>query len=377
MLRYKYIHIMLHESSHNLSVIEMINNNPEFNSNEHLFVILYKSLFDMCYKYKNIILDERVLDKDMRNFTKYLDSCDYVFLHCHRLSTKHMLKLNSRRMSKMIWCVWGHDLYNFNWEPYSQNESIGEKIQRLLRNLNIKLHEIAWNYKTKKMYGVGIGFKYDALEIKRKFGDNLRVLSTPYGYRKDNIDIISNIIKKENQNNLNRPYKIMIGHSGYSFLNHIEIIKKLEKFRNEQIMLSFVFAYGDTAYIREVESFAIQTFGDKVEFIKESLSFDRYVEYLSSVDACVLDYRHQSALGNIYLLLYMNKKLFLNKYGIIKTALLLEGIQTNNVSDLDKMTYEELVKPLRMNNNGMLFSEKVLDENSLIEMWQNTLRELD
>ena len=62
---------------------------------------------------------------------------------------------------------------------------------------------------------------------------------------------------------------------------------------------------------------------------------------LSTVDTCILDYTHQSALGNINLLLGMNKKLYLNDSGIIKTAMILEGIESSNVNDIEKMSFIE------------------------------------
>ena len=156
---YKYIHIMLHGSNHNMAITQLINENPEFESKEHLFVIKYSELYAQCKEYDNVILDESISDTNMKSFSNYLSLGDYMFLHSHALSISQMVRINKNDMNKIIWCVWGHDLYRFKWKRIKNEQGIYKQTIRLLKNIILKVYELGWKYKTKQMYGVGIGFK--------------------------------------------------------------------------------------------------------------------------------------------------------------------------------------------------------------------------
>lgn len=374
---YKYVHIMLHTAIiHNSTIVELLNNKDiGFKPSEHRFIIQHRNVYEACNKYSNVVLDEEVISRNMKNFIKYSEQSKYIFLHCNELTARQLLKIDKKIMCKIIWCVWGHDLY-YVWHSLSEVTGLYKKTRRLAGNIITKLTDIVCTYKNKQMFAIGIGFKYDAIEVKRKYGKDMRVLTTPYGYiinKKHNID---RIVGDRTEHNLNRSYKIMIGHSGFKFLNHIDIMKKLIRFKDESIIISLILSYGDTDYAKKVEKYAISNFKDKVEIIKEFMTADDYLCYLKTVDACILDYKHQSALGNVWRLLYLGKKLYLNKNGIIKMALMLEGIESYNVEDIDYMSFKEFSAPVQDVNNSIKLGTYYIDENTCVDMWKNTLSEL-
>lgn len=346
----KYIHIMSHKSLiYNAQIVNMINENKEqFSKEEHLFVISDSEVYEQVKKYNNTVWVKDI-STNIRQFKNYANKCEYIFLHSNTLSTKILLFLNNKTLNKIIWCEWGHDLYNK--EKYIRKKRI------------------------QKFYAIGIGFQYDAIEAKRKYGSNMKIVMTPYGYKKDNQKKIDEIIENSK---MEKDYKkIMIGHSAYEFLNHIDLLHKLSKYRDENIKISLVLAYGCEEYAEKVKNEAIMLFGkEKVEIIDKLMSQEEYIKYLSTVDICLLDYKHQSALGNIYYLLYMGKKLFLNKNGVIKLFTILENIETYNTDEIECMNYEEFSKKVLSPKYGKQFAEFHISEKNYVELWKNTISEL-
>ena len=367
----KYIHIMSHISIvYNAQIVYMINeNNKEFKEEEHLFIISNQKVYEPIKHYKNVMfLDD--ISVDIKQLKKYANMSKYIFLHSNTLSEKVLYRLDDNILNKIIWCEWGHDLYDKREEP----KTIYRKIRRVIGDI-IRLNYIK-KKQIQKFYAIGIGFQYDAIEVRRRFGNNMKIVMTPYGYIKDNKKNIDNIINNTVEE---KEYKkIMVGHSAYDFLNHKKLFSQLAKYKDENIKISLVLAYGCDDYAEEVKKEAIKLFGnDKVEIIDKMMSQEEYLKYLSTVDICLLDYKHQAALGNIYFLLYMGKKLFLNKDGIIKLFANLENIETYNIEDIDKMDYAEFSRKIENPLYGKQFAEFHINDENYIKIWENTLEELN
>lgn len=364
----KIVHIMPHSSVlYNGTIIEMINTNiNDFKIEEHLFIVSNEKVYNAYKNYENVILETNIC-KNMKLFKKYTENCDCIFLHSNTLNAHQLLTLNKKILKKIIWCEWGHDLYKNKKNDYKIKEFV-KSIIKFIPNI-IRTHRI------KKIYAVGIGFQYDAIEVKQIYGRNMKIVMTPYGYRRDNKKQVDKIIQETNKDN--KIIRIMIGHSAYKFLNHFKILQMLQKYKYNNIKISLVLAYGDKEYKRKVIEYAIELFGkDKVEIIDKMMNQTEYIKYLNTVDICILDYKHQAALGNIYYLLYMGKKLYLNKDGIIKLFTTLEGIETYNVSAIEKMSFEEFSKPIDDVKYGIEFAEFHIDEKNYIKLWKRTINEM-
>lgn len=171
-------------------------------------------------------------------------------------------------------------------------------------------------------------------------------------------------------------YKIMIGHSAHAYLQHKKIMKALYKFRDENILISLILSYGNMEYAKTVEDYALKMFPGKVEIIKNYMSPEEYFRYLKTVDIGIFDYTQQAALGNIWMLLYLEKKLYLNEKGILKLATRLEAVETYNVNEIENMNFEEFTKTPYNKHNSKSVGGFYIDENNCLSMWLNTLREL-
>ncbi len=359
-----------YNSTHNGTIINMINDGTlPFNESEHRFVMINKKSYEDFQHYSNVILDENLFSRNMKQFNTTGEDAKYIFLHRNNLSYFQIFRIKKNILAKIIWCVWGEDhLY-----PSSKvNKGIYNKFREVIGLL------LRWksNRKIKKIHAIGIGFEYDAIAVRQKFGD-IKILRTEYGYKKGRLSVIDSASKFVNKEKESSPYKIMIGHSAYPHLNHIKILDLLEKFKNENIIISLVLSYGDECYATKVENHAKELFNDKVEIIKEYMDFKAYLDYLNSVDVWIFDYLGQNALGNFYILLYLEKKIFLNNNSLLMLAARLEDLEVYNIDNIDNMDFSEFIAMNSNIRNNRRFSSFYLNEENAIRSWENTFKELD
>lgn len=366
----KYLHIMTHgNTTHNGSIINMINDeSTPFLPNDHIFLIAIKDCYEKHKHNKNVHLEEAIVSSDMKKFSYYASKAQYVFLHCNNLSYFQILKLKKVVLNKIIWCVWGEAYL------YPQKDKVSG-IYRNLRRCGGNIIRYLVDRKIKNFYAIGIGFEYDALAVRKRFG-NIKIVAAPYGYIKGKKKMYEEIIEKYPKHDMQLPYKIMIGHSAYPQLKHIEIMEKLYKFRDNDILISLILSYGDMEYAKMVEEYALKMFPSKVEIIRDYMSPDKYFEYLHTVDAWILDYIGQNALGNFTRLLYLQKKVFLNGESIMMLAARLESLEVYDIKDIEGLGFSEFVEPLKNPYNNKKYAESFMDENNAVIRWVNTLKDL-
>lgn len=373
MMKWKYIHVMSHSSViFNTQVIHMINDNQNIlNASDHLFVISTKNVYDINKEYKNVVYEENI-SSDKTLFLKYANMCNFIFLHNNSIG-RMPVHLNKNILNKIIWCEWGHDLFSNNYYHDIPKNFI-QRVKNIIKFLPRKY----LNYKMRQFYAIGIvGDKLDTIEAKCEYGRNMKILMTPYGYNynhKEEIEKYSNnICFNKDSNNI----KVMIGHSAYPFLKHKKILDLLSKFKNENIIISLVFVYGNMDYAKDVEQYAIDLFGkDKIEIVKDRMTKDDYNNYLSTVDIGIFDYRHQSALGNFYTLLSLGKKVYLARDGYLKLICTVNSIESYNVEDISFMSFDEFIMPVKNAKNGLELSKRVNNED-ILNTWSMTMNELE
>lgn len=364
--KYRCVHIMIINSNvHNESIIKVISEIPE-EKNEHIYIIKDEKSYEYLKKYENVIFEKNIIN-NVKILIEYSKKCDYIFFHSLNVSIKYLLAIPKDVANRIIWVTWGHDIYR------KEAITLKEKVKKIFYYL---LKFPLKKYKVNQFFAIGVGFKYDIIQIKKEFGARIKILPLPYGYNKGKKEFIDTILNKSFEKK-EKEYKIMIGHCAYSFLNHIEIMKKILKYRNENIKISLILSYGDQTYANEVEKFAKENFStNKLEIIKEKMSEKEYIEYLNSVDICILDFKHQAALGNLWRILYLKKKVFLSSNGILKLATNFEGAKTYDVEMLDKISYEELIKPVDDKESCRKCAEFYINEENYLNMWKNSLNEL-
>lgn len=363
----KYLHIMTHSSPFNNGIINMINEEEGFLPQEHLFLIQNEKVFQDAQKYANVRFMPSMMWKNFKNLLNYEKQAKYVFLHqnwFYDFTRFLFTPLSIKR--KYIWCVWGHDLYTNMGRP----EGTREILKAILR----KAGDFLINREIRFYKGIGIGFKYDALEIKKRFKDKIDIYMLPY--LTDATTEMLNGIMSENTRKEGEPVRVMVGHSAHPYLNHKHVLNLLSKYKDENILISLVFAYGNANYARQIEEYAKSIFGEKVEVKKDRMPLEEYLRYLNSVDVAICDQIMQSGLGNIHHLMYLGKKIYLNGEGFLHQAFILEGLNIDATEKIERETFTEFIKENSHKERARNYAAYLSEHKNYVDMWLNTLETL-
>ena len=340
----RILHVLNHNSPiFNKQLIELVN----FNLNEEAdnYFITFDEKMTNESNCNNICFFHDLARHIKENYKQY----DYIFIHAMNFSIKDLFKFNKKCLKKFIWCVWGHDLYRNN------TKSLKYKIR---------------SYLLKDIYGVGIGLGYDAIEVRRFIGYNPKIFFLPYGYEKELIKNWGNLYKNKNEHD---GVNILLGHSGYEFLNHIKNLDRLKKYSSKKIRVFIVLSYGNNEYIKEVEDFVRDKCNDlNIVIIKKMMSENEYMNFLSQMDIAIFDFNHQAALGNIWKLMFLGKKIYLSKEGILKKAFDLEGIETFSTNDIGRIDYNRFIEEIDNNSKeyNYYYAKKYMDDIKIVEYWK-------
>lgn len=358
----KYLHIIWHDVNDGKFVsnlIKMINTEPDFfNKKEHLFITPYERLYKYINDNNNVVL---VNQNDMLNV--YGRKADWIFVHAMNYRFYKIAFMDNAIAKKIIWRTWGHDVFELSrLKPiYKYNPVI------------IAVY-ILYIKKVNKFKAIGIANEVDKVNIQSVYGNNIITYELNYSYDDNNrIEILRNVM---NLNSEKREYcRIMVGHSGYKPDNHIEVLRLLSKYRNENIKISLVLSYGEKEYMDRVIDEAVNIFGDKVEIINKYMTFEEYALYLNNVDVAILDFVNSNALGNLSILIYLKKKIFINKKGIVAKCLRVHSAKANYSDNIPNLTFEEFKSSDSIGDMSFLCFEK--DKKEICQVWKDIFNSLE
>lgn len=308
--------------------------NEKFNKNKNLFIFMgIKENYIKVKVQKNII----------NLFGKFQNKRKYPYLYLvlfnffkkgrkiilHGLWDKKIilfLFLNPWFLKKTNWVIWGGDLYSYRSRDYSSfKRKIYYKIEDYVKgNMNGYITHIKGDY-----------------ELVKKWHN-------PKGKHYDCFMYISNVYKEINVVEKREKTKyIQVGNSADPTNNHIEILEKLEKFKNEDIKLFVPLSYGDKKWADIVIKYGKEKFKDKFIPILDFMKYDDYLDFISKIDIAIFAHNRQQAVGNITSLLSMNKTVYLKS--TVTTYDMLEelGIKIGKfegINSLDLFSKKELLK---------------------------------
>lgn len=367
MSKYRYIHFFMHNSTlFNIQFQNFIEENATCRN--QLFVYRYRGE-EVSKKHQM----DTVYDKNIDNVSsvnKYLKKGCCIVVHNLAWEYSELKKIDNIDAQKIIWCVWGGDLYrypkklNFFWSG----------IRSIYHVFNGKyMTQYIAKQKICMFNGIVASFIGDRNYVKQKLHYNGKLYNAvyPMGYWKEDIDRWTNEGKtykpKEKLN-------ILIGHSGFSFLKHEKYLRKLLKYKNK-INIVLPLNYGDDGYIEYIAELAEKLYSaNELTIIRENMSQENYCKLLMNIDIAVLDFEHQAALGNIYLLMYLKKHIYLNSKGILYNSFRKLGL---TVFDCDIIGHAEL-KQLHVENDftkNRHYATEMFDKNIAIQRWNEILLE--
>ena len=357
--RIKYIHL-LWRSSENFSKRLYYSAkvySDVFREDENLFVT---NLQDFYRSAKNCERDDLVFvatkKKQPASLINYLcDHCDFLFVHCMCMPPIQVLLIKKKNLKKLVWRTWGGDIgYHVNFDG-----SISDKIKAFAN------HVLAKRYK--KIRVIGIANLVDRLVFNQISNDyNFFYLSY---LGRDNkqleyLNKLANVSPKKDY------VAIMVGHSGFSDDNHLEVFRLLSHFSGHNIRVLVPVSYGDKKYVELLKSEGNRLFGDKVHFLQDFLSFEDYCQVLNRIDIAIFNGTTSYALGNITILMHLKKKIYLNEKGSLRKGFELDGSPFDLVGRIPSYSFEEFCEPISSEKFKANSDLKMKTQEFYIEQWK-------
>ncbi len=320
----KYIHIIFrNEAKFSHSLVSFINEPSIGLSSElHLFVTPHKLVYEAIKGYDNVIFD----DEKTNLVNKYAPMSDWIICHGH-FKSGDIFKIKNRYLNKVIYRYWGGG-FGFQHKK-------GQIIQNLVKiPANIELRR-----RFNKFAAIGITKNTDIITLSEKLKID-RYYRMPYT-RLRAAEILNHA--KNNPPKKDGITNVALYHRGTFEGNHIEILKKLERFGNK-IRIYVPLSYGDKDYIEKVKSYIKENSPENVIVVDEFMEYDEYVQFINKMDVGIFDCTTSTALGNITVYLFLQKKILLNREGVIKKAFDEENIPHGFVDEIDTISFEEFSK---------------------------------
>lgn len=224
----------------------------------------------------------------------------------HSFFDKHILFWLSKKTkysSKFVMVIWGAEIYN-NTLKLKNNEVKGlyklylylfEKWKGSIMN-RCKLFmtfSCADEGYTRENYGIDGEF-FDCLYPPNVDKDLINMLYLPDMNEKKTI-------------------KIVLGNSASVTNQHMEALQQLKKYKNDNIKIYCPLSYGDSNNAKKVIDAGKQIFGNKFVPIVEFMNYIEYTKFLAQVDIAIYNNIRQEATGNIEILAFLGKKIYIRK----------------------------------------------------------------
>lgn len=251
-----------------------------FDTKNHKFIFLQKAKYEhgMTKDHDVVWIDKK---SKVFQLAKELYTADKIIIH--GLWSGQFIKLlfvQPWLLKKCYWVMWGGDFYF----PEKQGRLKKQAIKRMGHFITY----IKGDYElAKKWYGAN--GKYHECFM---YPSNL--------YKEYDI-------KPKEHTTIN----IQLGNSADPSNNHIEILEKLKVYKDKNIQIFTPLSYGIQEYAKEVIAKGKELFGDKFVALTDFLPFEKYLEFLGSIDIAIFAHKRQQAMGNIITLLGLGKKVYM------------------------------------------------------------------
>lgn len=265
--------------------------NEHFNSNEHLFML------SPVRGHKIPVLENvRTLKTGLGRLwsaialSLQMYRAEKIILHgLFNFGLLLLLAAQPWLLTKCYWCIWGGDLYD---------HQLGKK------NWKWHIKELFRRPVIKRMGNLITYIKGDVDLARDWYGAT--------GQYHECIMYPSNLYKEiQIKPKKDTAIHFLVGNSADPSNNHMEALEKLLPFKDLDIRIHIPLSYGNKEYAATVCRQASLWFGEKAKPITKLMPFDKYMEFLSSIDIAIFNHRRQQAMGNTITLLGLGKKVYM------------------------------------------------------------------
>ncbi len=372
---------MMFDNFFTSSFINFVNSN--FSENEHKFIVIVNSFTEIKYvndviTYKNVEVCYNDGNYTGLIFQSYVSKAKKVFLHyltdfvCKLIHDFHVPK-----ECELNWVLWGADLYTSIDRELYDEKTKSFLLENSIYKLKFDSYKGNVEYEYKKEVIKNLDFVITNCEgdyriLKENFETNaLRkefIYPNPVDFQTmDKVGVTD--LKINERYIFKNKFKnvILLGNSGDPSNNHIDILYKLQKIKEQDFCVICPLSYGNSNYIEKLISFGKKLLGDKFIAITEFLDSDMYYSILKQVDIAIMNHRRQQAVGNIMLLMYLNKNLYINSNNPFREELVKLGVFFHSIDMLQKIEFINL----QSSQDNRERIKEYYDVRKCIELWRN------
>ena len=339
--------------------------------------------------------------KKKYSFVKFIDSFEEVDLslanQCldkifiHAFYSRHLLLfLYKNRFNidfkKVVFIAWGSDIYN----NYLELRQPPLNFKDLRRRFRTRLYERIKKNLMKKVrlymtfasgdidiinniYGAN-GIQFDCLYPSTVDLENLNRIKK-LNHNNISTDETVSSAHKEDFSNKNHTTTILLGNSATETNQHIEILDVLYKYKNENIKIICPLSYGDKKYALQIKDYGQKLFGDKFIPLLDYLNPVEYTKLLGNVNIAVFNHNRQQATGNIEILSYLGKKIFIRSdISSWKHYVERDKCAFFDTKRISEMSFDEFANnPQQAISTNEKYFLRIWDINYVVSLWKKVM----
>lgn len=321
--------------------------------NDHYYILYgQEDMHDSVYRELNIkegrLIFIKDTSKDLKNFIIGIGNDNSLILHSSFIKHIWFILLINRfnGLKKTAWISWGGDLL--------AGQGIKGKIYDFIKKICIS-----------KMKTISTLDDYDAKFFQENY--TAKIINSRAFYSQFDFDW-DELIQQSNEHYLkDNKYKILIGNSAWPENDHINIMNKLKKFKDEDIEIYCPLGYPTaTQYKDSVIKHGYSLFGEKFKPIENVLAIDDYNKLLDNMNILVFNNLKQQGLYIVYYMLSKGKKIYLNSKGSTYSTLKNWSASVEKTEKINDLSIDDFIafEPINMEVNINVAKEKISVEAS-------------
>ncbi|RAW01619.1 TDP-N-acetylfucosamine:lipid II N-acetylfucosaminyltransferase [Pseudochryseolinea flava] len=313
---------------------------------------------------KRPVLSAKLYSKDFDNLVGDTHAYDNVFIHQFSPLLYRWVAKNHFR--KLHWMSWGADIYNLPALDHGCYEP--ETYARYVKG-GVSLHD--WLYRLK------VKFTQSPFESKAysKVSNLLTWMDSEFKFAKDNLPSLNaahQFFFYENQ----MPYQqldnvvgtiaeqkrsplLIVGNSASHALNHLDAVRSLQT-QQVKADLLIPISYGDKKYASFLKGNLSFYTGGEITYQENYLDFDGYLKLLSTSDGLVMNNIRPQGYGNIFMMMYLGKKVYLNPKNISIPDLNANNLKWISIDDVATTLNQSAISN-KQSVRELLSHERVLE----------------
>jgi dTDP-N-acetylfucosamine:lipid II N-acetylfucosaminyltransferase len=248
------------------------------------------------------------------------DTAGYQKVFIHQFTPLLYRWVATRSFRELNWMVWGSDLYNV---PSVKTQLYEELTLRKYMRKKIFLKDYLYRAKLSMLH---MPYQHEAY---RKVNNLLTWMPVEYNFALQHLpalqaghqfffyendlpyQLLNDVLQEKQAVSANNKPLYILGNSSTPELNHLDAVSLMDN-QNVKADLYIPLSYGAPDYARFLKKNLSFYKRGAIRFIDRYMSFPEYLQFLHKSDGLIMNNIRPQGYGNIFMMMYLGKKIFLN-----------------------------------------------------------------